>query len=1364
MCSFSKMQSSELVMCTVPAGRKDGKKVKGTAFDRIVGVGDKAGDEFAALTVLHQVERGKPLERIVAPEFREVWLDLDKRFEEMQNQSAQRATNKERRKTQAERREKLEKMKESATINISAASRQVIEDALLEQKASSSKAHSGVEHVSESFDSDLDRKSLRVNQSLKDELIGMGFSEFDAFDAGQRFSTATDAIDYLCLNLDEAELPPSFAPTSDVEVVRFYSGAGKQSRGLIEPQKRDLLIQCFCLSKHATEKALRMADGEFDRAAISLYNTLTHNLIADHIYLPGTERLAHVAEEEKIIEAESISAIYGQDVIVGVGVMPCMSNKWAVVVRVGGGVPCIGSKKPLSVAFVDVDGFYPISAPLIVAGCNVTTGEDFEESLSASQRRLLMRAAAGQVATVRDSHGAGNSEEGLAPIPIIHAVLAFFADANSSELIASAAARGQPAKATELSCAQTKRSERILSQYESSVHRTQRVATIRENIGKPMLVTPVKQSPKLAAMTERRAVLPAHNARTEILAKVRGNQVVVVSGATGSGKTTQVPQFLLEEAAEKEKPVSIVCTQPRRIAAISVAERVAAERCEQVGGTVGYQVKLNTKRSANTRLLFCTTGVLLRRLQGDPKLDSFTHVLVDEVHERSVETDFLLLLLREIAPKRSGIRIVLMSATLDAEKFSGYFSSALLRDGKEGSVPIVSIPGRTFPVDQYYLLDAIDLCGYKLKAGDRYAKRSAKGRHAGKYGPEPTPLDLALKPKNTATAAYRVYEEAMDDERHPSEEESDVVEDCNSESASFSEYTVNVEARGTNQSKETLALIDESIVNVDLIDLLVKKIDEDGRKSQQNGAILIFLPGVAEISTVIKKLSIGASARRLWPLPLHSLLSPGEQSRVFLKPPEGLRKIICATNIAETSITVEDITVVIDTLRAKEMGYDALNRSSILEECFISQAAAKQRAGRAGRVSRGTCYRLVRKSTFENRISPQQKPEIQRVTLEQLVLHMLSIIPDAQSQNDPYKFLGKAVDPPDAISISTAVTSLIDIGALRKRKSGHLDSQIELTALGRLLVWLPVDARIGKLLIFGSLFGCVDVALTIAATISERSPFYSPFDKREEARAARGSFAWGKSDLLTQVKAFNAWRELQESGASYSTENKFCARHFLARKTLISIGNGRKQLADVLADAGFGLPGEGRSRRGWDRDASVNQFGENVRVLKAVLCAALYPNVARIDPPDTTYHEIASGTVANTPEAKRLRLRSKEGERLFLHPESINFEEGSFETRWLAYYAKVRTSRLFIRDSTMVSPYAIMLFGGEIGVQHKKGQMSVDDWVIFRAPARVAVLARELRRELDALLLRKFEDPDYDLNNESKAVKDAIIRLITLES
>ncbi|CDF36697.1 similar to DEAH (Asp-Glu-Ala-Asp/His) box polypeptide 57 [Chondrus crispus] len=1349
------MSGSEICLCTIPAGRKDGKKAKGTAFDRVAGVGDRPGEEYAALNVLHQLERGKPLERLLAPEFRDVWIGLDKRFEEYDAENKQRVVTKERRKAQAERRAKIEQSKESATISISATSRKLIESAIVQPNGSTLGGASHQPSASSSGASGIQGAS----NFLKNELMGMGFSKFDAVDVSQRFSDVTSALDYLCLNLDEAELPRSFAPTADVEVVRFTSSSREQSKDRVDSSNRDHLMRLTCLSKQAVERALLASGGEMTTALGVLYNTLTHNMIAGYTFQSLEENIANLACEERATEASILSAIYGEDATVGPGSMPGFENSWAAVVRLQKGLNGIGVQYPVIVAVVDLDGFYPFSVPAVIVGTNFRTTAATEDKLHASYRRVLMRAATGEVLSAMRSLGGLQFSPGedLVPTPVVHDVVSFLGNVSENQLMTVVAKRNEGTCDT--GSGHMAAITPSVSARNEQMHPKSTGRATRRPVERPMRVEPLKSSPQLVDMKSRRSMLPAHKARNEIIEKIRHNQVVVVSGATGSGKTTQVPQFLLEDAAMAKEPMSIVCTQPRRIAAMSVAERVAAERCQRVGESVGYQVKLNSKRSRATRVVFCTTGVLLRKLQGDPQLESLTHVLVDEVHERSVETDFVLLLLREIAARRPSIRIVLMSATLDANKFAEYFSSTLSRGNKRATVPIVSIPGRTFPVEELYLEDAVRFSQYRLRPGARYAKRVGKVVHKGKYGMEPAAGTEFPKQRITATAAAGRAYIALDDERQ--ELDGDLkTYDAQLSTAQSRETTIS-ETQRHLEMKQTVGIIDESIVNVDLIGLLVWKLNRDGRMNR-DGAILIFLPGVADISAVVRKLSTGDESHSLWPLPLHSMMSPEEQTRVFSKPPRGKRKVICSTNIAETSITVDDVTVVIDTLRSKQMGYDALNRSSVLEEQFISKAAAQQRAGRAGRVSSGTCYRLVRKNTFDNRIAAEQTPEIQRVALEHLVLNMLSIIPEQQSQNDPHLFLGKAIDPPAADSITSSITNLIEIGAMRRQTSGS--QKVELTALGKHLTGMPVDARVGKLLIFGSLFSCTDAALTIAATLAERSPFYAPFDKREEARAARAPFVWGKSDLLTYVRAYNAWRDIRESRGGYAAEQAFCSKNFLARKTLQAISDGRRQLADALADAGFGLPGAERSFRGWEREEAVNQFSDNLRVVKAVVCAALYPNIARIDLPDKTYYEVAGGTVANKYNAKDLRLRSKSGERLFLHPESVNFHQGNFETRWLAYFAKVKTSRLFVRDSSMVSPFAILLFGGEINVQHKKGQMSVDNWVIFKAPAKVAVLARELRRQLDGLLMRKFENADIDLAEEGKTVNEAIIRLITTES
>lgn len=1333
--------------CVVPPGTKDGNAKKSAKAKSVFGFGERPGEQYAALNLLHQIERGKPMERLLAPEFREIWLDMDKRFVEVEKEQEKRVVRAEKRKKAAEKREKIENQKE--TISMSTVSRQIIEDALLETSVLGPQGSRNGAAGASSLNANANQVS-----HVKRELIRMGFSELDSQAASSTFSQLNDALDYLCLNLDESELPKSFTPKADIEVVQFYTKSSAGGARIVEQKKRDILAEKFCVSRYSAKKALKAADGNDLKALQILYQNLTKSKNICISTSTDSSDLAIQAKEERRMEAEIMDAIYGDDVRSGVGVIPEFSSAWAAVVRLPNGSDGLEHSAALNVVILDVDGLYPFSSPVVYLE-DPDKNASARDRLGPPQKRAAARALCSAVKSQRASSGVDDSLE-LAEDPVavhvIHEAVSFLQDSTAESILKAAS-----------EC----------HSIENTNNSEAREATVMP--GKTLKGPPKRDhrlakpgTAELRTISGKRKTLPAFQSRNEILNLVRKHQVVVVSGATGSGKTTQIPQFILEDFAESGKPVSVVCTQPRRIAAVSVAERVAKERGEKPGGSVGFQVKLHSKTSYKTRLLFCTTGVLLRKLQRDHTLDQFTHVVVDEVHERSVDTDFLLLLLRDILDKRPSLRLILMSATLDAEKFSQYFSNVFVTQLKKKNikVPVVSIPGRTFPVDYKYLEDCVALTGYRIATGSRYAKKHWKK-------PDEDVEEPVNRNSNSASAMLAALEPAS---ASASDEEDDKIPDSWEDGIDipgihekYSENSGNPMPFivSTPEDKKTVASLDESVVNVDLICHLVRKIDSMANDDSK-GAILIFLPGAADISNVVQQLSRD-SQYKVWALPLHSMLSPDEQSQVFLKPPKGKRKVICASNIAETSITVEDVTVVIDTLREKEMSFDALNNTSVLEEHFISQAAAGQRAGRAGRVSRGTCYRLVRQHTFEKRLAAQPTPEICRVSLEHVVLSFLSIADGIESNRNPHTFLARAVDPPKCSAITSAVTCLVEIGALR-RIGGASDggSDVELTALGRHLTGMPVDARIGKLLIFGVLLKCVDASLTIAASISERSPFFSPFDKRSEARAARESFAWGKSDLLLYVRAFDKWREIRRSRCGFHVEREFCNRNFLSRKTLMAIQAQRDQLATALADAGFGFgdaEGTGRRRNGnWVMAEALNENGKNARVLRAVICAALYPNIMRIDSPDKTYYEVVQGAVENKMNSKDLRMRSRTGERLFLHPESINFLEGNYESRWIAYFAKVKTSRIYVRDATMVSPYALLLFGGEIDVLHQRGQISVDTWMYFKAPARVAVLVRELRRQLNGLLQRKFEDPGLDLNEDGRGIHDAITRLIKAES
>ncbi|KAK3076941.1 hypothetical protein LTS18_011593, partial [Coniosporium uncinatum] len=440
--------------------------------------------------------------------------------------------------------------------------------------------------------------------------------------------------------------------------------------------------------------------------------------------------------------------------------------------------------------------------------------------------------------------------------------------------VSQAAAASEPPSASRQSRARTNRN-RHLKPVNWRVGTNTSMHMLQEWQSKQ--TTPAQQK-----MMKGRKSLPAWQLQEDIVEAVNSHQVVIISGETGSGKSTQSVQFVLDDLIKRQlgEAANIICTQPRRISALGLADRVSDERCSTVGDEVGYSIRGESKgRPGTTKITFVTTGVLLRRLQTSggrtedvvASLADVSHVVVDEVHERSLDTDFLLVLLRDVLKQRRDLKLILMSATLDADIFERYFNSV-------GAVGRIEIQGRTHPVTDYYLDDVIRMSGWNGH---------------------------------------------------------DVDED--------------IEDRAL---AETLRGIGMKI-NYNLIAETVRLIDDE--LGDQDGGILIFLPGTMEIDRTLQALR---SISNLHALPLHASLLPAEQKRVFPPAPRGKRKVIAATNVAETSITIEDIVAVIDTGRVKETSYDPQNNMVKLEEVWASRAACKQRRGRAGRVRAGKCYKL----------------------------------------------------------------------------------------------------------------------------------------------------------------------------------------------------------------------------------------------------------------------------------------------------------------------------------------------------------------------------------------------------------------------
>ena len=780
-------------------------------------------------------------------------------------------------------------------------------------------------------------------------------------------------------------------------------------------------------------------------------------------------------------------------------------------------------------------------------------------------------------------------------------------------------------------------------------------------------------TPQQMKMLAARRSLPAWRLQDDIVKAVDEHQVTIISGETGSGKSTQSVQFVLDNMIKRQigSSANIICTQPRRISALGLADRVSDERCSTVGDEVGYAIRGESKQKPGiTKITFVTTGVLLRRLQtfgGSEEnivaaLADVSHVVVDEVHERSLDTDFLLVLLRDVLAKRKDLKVILMSATLDASVFEKYFSTVC-------AVARIEIQGRTFPVEDYYLDDVIRLTGFTV------ASRSGN----------------------------------IDD----GEAEDEVPSIASA-----------IQGNGMR-------------INYDLIANTVRAIDS--QLGSQEGGILIFLPGTLEISRTIDAVQ---RIPNIYALPLHASLMPLEQRRVFPPAPGGKRKVIAATNVAETSITIEDIVAVIDCGKVKETSFDPQSNMVKLEEVWASRAASKQRRGRAGRVQAGICYKMYTRNA-EAKMAERPEPEIRRVPLEQLCLSVR-----AMGVADIAAFLASAITPPETLAVQGAVDLLNRMGAL--------DGD-ELTALGRHLSMIPADLRCGKLMVYGATFGCLEACLTIAAILTVKSPFISPQAKREESKAARSSFGSGQGDLICDLLAYEEWLE-RKAISGYRETKAWCDEKYLSNQTLNDISSNRSQYLSSLKEAGF-LPSEYRE----NMRGSLNVHNTHHALIRALVAGAFSPQLARIDLPDKKFAPSMSGAVELDPEARTIKFFNQDNGRVFVHPSSTLFGAQGFPSGsvYLSYFNKMATSKVFVRELTPFNAYSLLLFSGPITLDTLGRGLLVDGWLRLRGWARIGVLVSRLRIMLDQVLSKKIDDPSLDLGEDE--VVGVVRKLVELD-
>ncbi|XP_050513088.1 ATP-dependent DNA/RNA helicase DHX36-like isoform X1 [Diabrotica virgifera virgifera] len=779
--------------------------------------------------------------------------------------------------------------------------------------------------------------------------------------------------------------------------------------------------------------------------------------------------------------------------------------------------------------------------------------------------------------------------------------------------------------------------------------------------------------PSYKIMKVNREKLPAYSMKEQLINMINKNQVVLISGETGCGKTTQIGQFILDSFIENRMGTrcQIICTQPRRISAIAVAERVAQERVEELGQSVGYQIRLEKKLPRDTAsICFCTTGVVLKKMEDDPSLSRVSHLIIDEIHERAIPSDFLLTLLKEVLKKRTNLKVILMSATLNAEEFSKYFDNC----------PHICIPGFTFPVQQYFLEDVLQVTKFtffseKSKRDFKYVRHQSE---------EEREFDKYILPQIKIKAAEKQYDREVYEQL------------CNPKSEDL---------------------------NLNLVLALLVKICQKDAK-----AILIFLPGLTDISDLNKSIKNSKlfDPNKYLIIPLHSKMPTVDQKQIFNPAPHGMRKIIISTNIAETSITIDDVTHVIDCGKIKMSDFDVATNTETLKTRWVSVANADQRKGRAGRVQAGTCYHLF--STYRKKLLDlYQKPEILRTRLDGTILQAKIL-----QLGKVNEFFTKLMNPPSAESLSLALDLLKRLNAL--------DESENLTPLGYHLAKLPMSPQIGKMVLFGAIFSCLDPILSIATSLDFKDAFQIPLGKEKQADAKKRELGKGfMSDHIVLHIVMEKYEKMNNTS--------FCYDYFLSSYILKLLKKLKEQFMGYLLELKFVSDLN-------PKNVVNNVNSGNISLVKAVVCAGLFPNVA-------IAKQDSRGIVRHLYSPDRQT-------RYEFHLKSILTVNQPFPSPLIVYYSKLKTSKEYIHDATMIYPLPLIFFGDQYKALTESNNffITVSNYLRFSSNVFTYQLITELRNKMNWFLEYKITSPgvvDWTNPSDNLNILQAVVELITAE-